>query len=829
MMLRWLFSILFILNLRRSRCPNLPVYLRNKYGQATLRTYRHLETALKRSQKAQLDLDFLLYCRLNNITPNFVKFKVYRASLYHSEFYHEATRQLLDIEIKSKEKLIIKHKNTCNSLFNVIRDTVSFIDFIYAKSVLANSTNSYSENVQNTHSRKLERLGIQIPKFLNSKSTVFNHSNYVLSKREQFLLSLGLDFCLPNFKPTFSSFYLPLELLFTRLRSLQLPGDLPSLQRDIRNLAQNTFFSKSTTNWLPFFRKDDCQLLKNLSNNPDIIITRPDKGRGTVLLNKNDYVQKMDEILNDTTKFTKIGNPTFQLIFKQEDKINRLLKSFKDENLITESTYQNLYSSGSSYGVLYGLPKIHKENIPLRPILAAYNNPNYQIAKYLVPLLQPYANNQYSLLNSASLVPDILPQDVDLYMVSFDVTSLFTNIPLQATVEIILNKIFYEDDYLFHGLNRSNFQKLLEIAVQDTHFLFNNDIYKQVDGVAMGSPLGPIMANAFMCSLEEQMLDDCPLAYRPLFYRRYVDDTFALFRSREAAENFLQHINSLHPNIRFTIEHEHDNKLAFLDILITRTDQGFTTSVFRKKTFTGQGTNFYSSCASIFRLNSISTLLHRAYTLSSNWQIFHKEIMFLLQYFMNNSYPSLLVNKHIRCFLNDKFQPRQLIPTVPKLVMFASIPFVHSTKFKLHLQMIINNMFPALDIHLISKNPRTLGSLFSFKDKLPALMRSSVVYSFSCPNCKVGKYVGATKRLLKVRIASHLGISHRTGCTLKTKEFSNIRDHCQKCKTSFSEHDFDIVAQAPSNYSLPILESLLIKQLVPSLNSQTSSTILYIT
>ena len=240
-------------------------------------------------------------------------------------------------------------------------------------------------------------------------------------------------------------------------------------------------------------------------------------------------------------------------------------------------------------------------------------------------------------------------------MVSFDVTSLFTNIPLQATVEIILNKIFYEDDYLFHGLNRSNFQKLLEIAVQDTHFLFNNDIYKQVDGVAMGSPLGPIMANAFMCSLEEQMLDDCPLAYRPLFYRLYVDDTIALFRSREAAENFLQHINSLHPNIRFTIEHEHDNKLAFLDILITRTDQGFTTSVFRKKTFTGQGTNFYSSCGSIFKLNSISTLLHRAFTLSSNWQIFHNEIMFLLQYFMNNSYPSFLVNKHIRCFLNDKF------------------------------------------------------------------------------------------------------------------------------------------------------------------------------
>ena len=169
-----------------------------------------------------------------------------------------------------------------------------------------------------------------------------------------------------------------------------------------------------TNKWLPFFHKDDYELLKNLSKNPDIIITRPDKGKGTVILNKDDYIRKMEDILNDNSKFQEIGSPTFQPIFKVEDKINRLLKDLKDDNVICESTYKNLYSSGSSYGILYGLPKIHKENIPLRPILAAYNNPNYQIAKYLVPLLQPYTSNEYSLINSANLVPDIITQDVDL-------------------------------------------------------------------------------------------------------------------------------------------------------------------------------------------------------------------------------------------------------------------------------------------------------------------------------------------------------------------------------------------------------------------------------
>ena len=102
-------------------------------------------------------------------------------------------------------------------------------------------------------------------------------------------------------------------------------------------------------------------------------------------------------------------------------------------------------------------------------------------------------------------------------------------------------------------------------------------------------------------------------------------------------------------------------------------------------------------------------------------------------------------------------------------------------------------------------------------------MHSKVVYLFNCSKCKVGTYVGATKRLLKVRIASHLGISHRTGSTLSTKEFSNIREHCKKCKVKFSEDNFEIVARSPDDASLPILESLIIKQLVPGLNNHSSS------
>ena len=107
-------------------------------------------------------------------------------------------------------------------------------------------------------------------------------------------------------------------------------------------------------------------------------------------------------------------------------------------------------------------------------------------------------------------------------------------------------------------------------------------------------------------------------------------------------------------------------------------------------------------------------------------------------------------------------------------------------------------------------------------------MRSLVVYKYTCPRCNLGTYLGCTKRMLKVRINAHQGVSHRTGCNLSRKEFSNIRAHANKCKIPISYDNFEIIEQASDETALLILESLTIKQLVPSLNNQCSSAPLYI-
>ena len=84
-------------------------------------------------------------------------------------------------------------------------------------------------------------------------------------------------------------------------------------------------------------------------------------------------------------------------------------------------------------------------------------------------------------------------------MVSFDVESLFTNVPLIETINLILDSLFPSDTTVFHGFNKNDFRKVLELAVLDTYFIFNGKVYKQTDGMAMGSPLGPTFSNIFMC------------------------------------------------------------------------------------------------------------------------------------------------------------------------------------------------------------------------------------------------------------------------------------------------------------------------------------------
>ena len=357
---------------------------------------------------------------------------------------------------------------------------------------------------------------------------------------------------------------------------------------------------------------DDYKTLKGLKEDKNIVLIKPDKGNGVVILNRSDYTSKMDAVLNDETKFKLLTSDPVKATLNQENKLRNFLKELKRENAITDELYEKLCPTGSRPGILYGLPKVQKVNLPLRPILSALGTHSYNLAKYLVSYLREISVGQYTITDTFSYVEELRNLDLDtskVFMASFDISSLFTNIPIDETIDIIINRLFSSSTQ-FSGFSHAQFRKLLYFAVKNCHFLFNGRLYEQVDGVAMGSPLGPSFANTFLCYHEKVWLDNCPRDFKPLIYRRYVDDCFVIFRCPDHVKPFLDYLNSQHNSIKFSSETEVNNTLPFLDVLIER-NNGFSTSIYRKPTFSGLFTNFDSFIPLSFKRGLVYTLLDR--------------------------------------------------------------------------------------------------------------------------------------------------------------------------------------------------------------------------
>ena len=148
---------------------------------------------------------------------------------------------------------------------------------------------------------------------------------------------------------------------------------------------------------------------------------------------------------------------------------------------------------------------------------------------------------------------------------------------------------------------------LLVKATTEVEFSFDGVMYRQMDGVAMGSPLGLVLVNIFMCFCEAKILDE----RWPLFYNRFVDDTFSVFDSEVDSMEFYHLLNALHPALKFTVEGGAGNRLPFMDVRVVRVGNAFERSVYRKPTFTGLYTRRISFTATSHKINLVKSLTSR--------------------------------------------------------------------------------------------------------------------------------------------------------------------------------------------------------------------------
>ena len=523
----------------------------------------------------------------------------------------------------------------------------------------------------------------------------------------------------------------------------------------------------------------------------------------------------------------------------------------------------------------------------MRPVISSIGSYNYRLAKMLTNKLTTLRNSKFAIKDTFDFVQQLRKLNVnrsELRMVSFDVTSLFTKIPLTDTINIILNKKYgthhgcskmklKRDNWCSMCQNREELKQLLTIATADTHFSFNGQHFRQHNGVAMGSPLAPILADIFMNNLEQTLMDRLENA-GVMWYRRYVDDTFVLIKHDADVEQIKNILNSFHQNINFTSEQEKENKIAFLDVLIELKERGIETSVYRKPTYTGLLTKWTSFVPKSYKIAAINSMVYRAINICSSFQRLHQEFQFIRNIANSNGYPynfiESIIGKNLNSYLakdnstttrSHETQTKENKPTTTENII-VDVPFVGvaTKRLEKEIKKLTKEVNPDALIRVIQRPPPRVGQNFKNKDEISKSMRSNVVYKLNCSSCPA-TYIGKTMRQVSRRLKEHGAPTPKTKepviipkrsariaaqqrkqtpnidsdsgeegngvppssnkCTTEIK--SAVHRHAQITKHAIDWDNVTILNSDKHPYRLFIKESLEITNSTPSLNATTRS------
>ena len=362
----------------------------------------------------------------------------------------------------------------------------------------------------------------------------------------------------------------------------------------------------------------------------------------------------------------------------------------------------------------------------------------------------------------------------------------------------------YSGKYALPPVSKDTFKKLLRMSTCDVIMLTHDGYYRQIDGLAMGSPPAPPLANGWLYTYDPTIRDNAKL------YSRYMDDIFrTIAKSRINVK--LDEINRLHPSLKFTIEMEKEGKLPFLDMKIIRSNGKLSSTWYCKPTDTGLIMNYHAVAPMQYKRSVVSGFVYRIHNACSSWQYFHSSLVVAKRILDNNQYPSNFYEPIIRDSL-ERIIHREIADS-------TSDDEEEETK---HLVFLQYRGKPCEDY---VKSLRRLGApckivltLRKLKTVLPSLkvdvekrLKSRVVYNLSCSRCQA-RYVGQTDRHLLTRFKEHCRPSEPFG------------KHIRLCGVNpkFENND-DVSLLQSTNRSvmfLETLEALWQREVKPSINTK---------
>ena len=335
--------------------------------------------------------------------------------------------------------------------------------------------------------------------------------------------------------------------------------------------------------------------------------------------------------------------------------LQRYLKQLNKSGELHDNTFKKIQPQSAKIARAHGLPKMHKHfdnNPSFWPIVDTTGTRYYSAGKYLSELLNPLTRNEYSLRDSfdaTNRINRMLPlvqENEECRFVSLDVVSLFTNVPLYKTVNIILKRVNSEK-LIQTSLSKHSLKTLILDTCQKTTLSFNNKLYEQIDRVSMGGSLGPVLANIISTECEKVSVYKLMKEKCITFYTRYVDDTLLIIKKRDI-NYFLNQFNSFDKNLKFTIDTFEKSALHFLDIKVCPNRLG----IYHRLTQTGQYVHIPSYTSWRSKTSWIRSIVIRPKKI---WSVncFNNEIHLTKRYAAWNGYPWNVVNGKIKHTLRN--------------------------------------------------------------------------------------------------------------------------------------------------------------------------------
>ena len=784
------------------------------------RKLENLETKIIIRKWSQI---FNNICITENLVPKYTNIRYHDPALESSREGMEYRNFVLEREIKIKENEI----KDINDEIGLLRNDISSFDV--PEEMLNQSYGSLTTFLSNTESvqktktlKKLNNL-YQGQIFLKNEINCFiNMSDYTLTALEKDYLNLGLNY---HITPKYDKLTkeTELEVLYNNLIELEVKNKITTSPRLRSLLAAESHKHRNPRYNKSHITKELKQAAKKLRENDEIIIRKADKSSLYVIMNKSDYINKVNNILSDQTKFKKItSNPTNKV--KQE--ANKLISCLNSGN--GDIKIPKILGDFSA-GYIYGTVKTHKDGNPLRPIISQILTPTYQLAKRLNNIVAPYMPNQYCLKSTNDFI-DIIHSNHNIQfnnsvLASLDVESLFTNVPIDTTIDIIIKYTYNHHAIQPPKIPQNILRQMLQICTKQSPFISpTGEYFLQIEGVAMGSPLGPTFANFYMGHIENEIFNNYDI--KPPIYQRYVDDIFLVANSVEEINNLKQKFeeNSV---LKFTVELSTNNRIPFLDVSVKNHGNRLITTVHRKATNIGTCLNGNSECSELYKQSVIMSYLTRAYKVSTNWNDFHMEVNHIKQMLINNNYSNSFVDKIIQKFVSKKVsnsENAERSQSVSEVNVFYKNQYHVNYKQdeRILTEIICNNtkcvnQNEKLKIIIYYKSPKANNFIMKFNPHPPnqRLQRSNVIYQFQCPlqhDNQPKTYIGFTQCSLARRLDNH----SQKG-SIK-QHF--IEDHNCKITKQQLYDNTSIIATASDKQRLIIKESLLILENNPSINKQ---------